>query len=113
MNVAPDDRDLEFPPLMLISLVENAIKHGVEVKPGDRTIEIRSEKMAYSKLRISVLDNGPGLSMGLGGGLGLSNIREQLNARFGDTASLNIATRPEGGTIASIEVPAQISKDSA
>lgn len=98
-------RDLDFPPLMLISLVENAIKHGLETKRGDGHIVISVDKPEAKRLRVSVSDDGAGLKAGLGGGLGLANIREQLSSRFGDAASLKIAALPEAGTIASIELP--------
>lgn len=100
-----EDRDLDFPPLMLISLVENAIKHGLETKSGNGRIVIAVEKPEANRLRVSVSDDGAGLKAGLGGGLGLANIREQLSSRFGDAASLKIAALPEAGTIASIELP--------
>ena len=80
---------------MLISLVENAIKHGLETKPGDGRIVIAVDKPAANRLRVSVSDDGAGLKAGLGGGLGLANIREQLSSRFGDAASLKIAALPE------------------
>jgi hypothetical protein len=115
INVPTHFREYEFPPLMLISLVENAIKHGLETKPGEGHVEIRAEKVITDardeKLQVNVLDNGLGLSTGLGGGLGLSNIREQLKVRFADAAKLSIATRPEGGTIASIEIPLLVNKE--
>ncbi|MGH8108068.1 MAG: sensor histidine kinase [Arenimonas sp.] len=105
INSPAEYRDLDFPPLMLISLVENAIKHGLETKAGNGHIVIKVEKPDDKRLRVSVSDDGVGLKAGLGGGLGLANIREQLAARFGDTAKLVIAARPDAGTIASIELP--------
>lgn len=117
INVPTHFRDYEFPPLMLISLVENAIKHGLETKPGGGHIEIRAEKIVTDtreeKLQISVLDNGLGLSAGLGAGLGLANICEQLKARFDGAAKLDIGSHPAGGTLASIEIPLSMNKDSA
>jgi hypothetical protein len=105
IQASNDCRQLDFPPLMLISLVENAIKHGLETKPGNGRISIVAERIANNCLRVSVSDDGVGLKTGFGGGLGLSNIREQLSARFGDKASLVIAAQPEAGTIAIIELP--------
>ena len=98
-------RELNFPPLMLISLVENAIKHGLETKSGAGKIIIKVTKVDAKSLRVSVSDDGVGLKAGLGGGLGLVNIREQLANRFGNSASLSIAAQPEAGTIATIELP--------
>lgn len=102
--VPPELRALEFPPLMLLSLVENAIKHGIEPKPGPGQIIIRAST-AGSELRVTVADDGAGLSDGLKAGIGLSNIREQLRLRFADKARLGVAAHPEGGTVAEIIVP--------
>ena len=110
IKVSAEHRDLDFPPLMLISLVENAIKHGLETKQGNGRITIVAEKIANKALRVSVSDDGTGLKTGLGGGIGLANIREQLQSRFGHSASLTIAALPQAGTIATIELPLSGSK---
>ncbi len=110
INATPECRELDFPPLMLISLVENAIKHGLETKRGDGNIAITVEKSAENRLRVSVSDDGVGLKAGLGGGLGLENIRELLATRFGDKAALTITAGTEAGTIATIELPVSDSK---
>lgn len=104
MQVSEEVRSIEFPPLMLLSLVENAIKHGIEPKPGPGSIIIRVQRDAHS-LRVAVLDDGAGLRDGLQSGVGLANIREQLQLRHQDRARLTVATRPEGGTIAEITLP--------
>ena len=50
-------------------------------------------------------DDGVGLKDGLSGGIGLANIREQLALRYDSSASLSIAARAEGGTVAEIVIP--------
>jgi sensor histidine kinase YesM len=97
-------RALEFPPLMLLSLVENAIKHGLEPKPGPGWVRIQAEA-TNAALQVCVIDDGVGLNDGLSAGLGLSNIREQLAVRFAGRAHLSIVARPEGGTVAGITIP--------
>jgi sensor histidine kinase YesM len=97
-----------FPPLMLISLVENAIKHGIEPKPGPGKVTIRAANVRTDqgrRLEISVADDGVGLVSGVGAGVGLANIREQLKARFADGAQLDLRSQPAGGVIATISVP--------
>ena len=99
-----------FPPLMLISLVENAIKHGIEPKPGPGKVTIRAANVRTDqgrRLEISVADDGVGLVAGVGAGVGLANIREQLKARFADGAQLDLRNQPAGGVIATISVPQQ------
>jgi sensor histidine kinase YesM len=104
MDVSQELHSMAFPPLMLLSLVENAIKHGLEPKPGPGTIMVRAS-VSGSELQVSVSDDGHGLKEGMSSGLGLSNIRQQLQARYGSRARLTVAARPEGGTVACIVVP--------
>jgi sensor histidine kinase YesM len=94
-----------FPPMMLISLVENAVKHGVDPCCECGTITIRASADEV-RLRVSVEDTGEGIRPMKGGGLGLSNIRERLKALYGPSARLVIEERAPRGVVASIEVPA-------
>jgi sensor histidine kinase YesM len=93
-----------FPPLMLMTLVENAIKHGVAPAAGGR-VAIRA-RAADGKMRVTVEDDGAGLGGTLGSGVGLANLRERLAALFGPAARLDLESHEGGGTRASIEVPA-------
>jgi signal transduction histidine kinase len=94
-----------FPPMMLISLVENAVKHGVDPCCECGTITIRAAE-AEGRLRVSVEDTGEGIKPKKGGGVGLANIRERLKALYGGAARLVIEEREPHGVVASIEVPA-------
>ena len=94
-----------FPPMMLISLVENAVKHGVDPCCECGTITIRARE-DEGRLRVSVEDTGEGIKPKKGGGVGLSNIRERLKALYGTSARLVIEEREPRGVVASIEVPA-------
>jgi signal transduction histidine kinase len=97
-------RALPFPPLLLISLVENAIKHGIEPRPGPG--EVRIEALRHvDRLDLRVSDNGVGLKPGLGSGLGLTNIREQLRTRYGARAELDLRSADGGGVVATIRIP--------
>ncbi len=71
--------DREFPPMMLITLVENAVKHGVDPCCECGTITIRAAESG-GKLRVSVEDTGEGIKPKKGGGVGLANIRDRLKA---------------------------------
>lgn len=93
-----------FPPAMLISLVENAIKHGLREK-ADGHLRITAARLADT-IRISVLDNGAGFSSVDGTGVGLSNIRQRLEAIYGERAWLEVGAPAEGGFIATIVIPA-------
>jgi hypothetical protein len=109
IDAEPAAAALPFPPLMLPSLVENAIKHGIEpVREGGR-IAI-SARVEQQRLVLSVVDSGRGLSASLsapapGTGVGLANIRERLQALHGDGARLSLDDAPGGGAEARIELP--------
>jgi hypothetical protein len=108
VDIPAELRALSFPPLILISLVENAIKHGVEPKPGGGMVWIRAELAGWGegqRLSVSVEDDGLGLRPGLSDGVGLSNVRAQLAARFGDRASLTLVGQQGGGVCATVRVP--------
>ncbi|MGZ5034317.1 MAG: sensor histidine kinase [Usitatibacter sp.] len=94
-----------FPPMMLISLVENAIKHGVDPCCECGSILIRAEESG-GRLKVSVTDTGEGITPKKGGGVGLTNIRERLKALYGASAKLVLEENAPHGVVASIEVPA-------
>ncbi|AWL03906.1 sensor histidine kinase [Massilia oculi] len=104
-------RSAAFPPMMLQSMVENAIKHGLECKPEGGTLRIVAE-VADSKLRVTVTDDGVGFGVvpSDGTGLGLQTIRDRLKLLHGDSARLHIGANSPTGVIATIEVPYQLSK---
>jgi sensor histidine kinase YesM len=98
-------REWAFPPLLLLTLVENAVKHGVEPVTGPVTVAFAAEA-TDERLQVSVSDDGAGLQPGLGSGVGLANVREQLEARYGGQAAFHIGVGPHGrGVVARIELP--------
>jgi sensor histidine kinase YesM len=98
-------RARDFPPMMLISLVENAIKHGVDPCCECGTVVIRAEEQE-GRLRVCVADTGEGVKPKEGGGLGLANIRERLKTLYGGAAALVLEENAPHGVTAAIEVPA-------
>jgi Histidine kinase len=104
--------ELTVPPLMLISLVENAVKHGIELKKGPVHIAVSANKVRRGeadKLAISVKDNGVGFGGSAGAtsgtGIGLSNIRERLKQLYDDQAGLSLLAVETGGVEAIIWLP--------
>ncbi len=96
----------EFPPMMLQSLVENAIKHGLEPKPEGGSLTVSAE-IVHGKLAVKVADSGLGFGKAAtaGTGIGLANIRERLQLLYGNKAGLTVAENPGGGTAVTITVP--------
>ena len=98
-------REHPFPALLLITLVENAIKHGIEPQPGLGRIDVRASRKGQ-RLCVSVVDDGAGLQPGLGSGVGLANVRDQLQTRFQGRAAFSLRGLAGGrGAVAEIQVP--------
>jgi sensor histidine kinase YesM len=97
-------RGLAFPPMMLISLVENAVKHGVDPCCEAGQIVIRAEEFD-GRLKVSVADTGQGIIPKKGTGVGLTNIRERLKTLYGATARLVLEENTPRGVIATLDLP--------
>ena len=108
LRLPADLREVPFPPLLLISLVENAIKHGAEPKPGVTHVTLTARALIEGdrqRLEVSVEDDGAGLALGMGEGTGLANVRAQLLTRFGSQASFELSQRAFGGVLTRLIVP--------
>jgi LytS/YehU family sensor histidine kinase len=89
---------------MLLTLVENAIKHGIAPQTEGGTIVVRA-RADDRRLRIEVCDTGAGLAQAAGTGMGLANVRARLKALFGAGARLVIEPNRPHGVVAAIEIP--------
>lgn len=84
----------KVPGMILQPLVENSVKYGVSASARPITITI-SAREEYGRLVLTVSDNGPGMKGAESGlGIGLANVRDRLEARFGQDAS--IVSGPDG-----------------
>lgn len=105
-------RATPLPPMMLQTLVENAIKHGLEPRTGGGTVWIRA-RLDGGSVSVTVADDGEGFnSKGSGTGIGLKNVRERLHLLFGAGASLAVVANFPAGVAATIAVPAALERDS-
>ena len=102
----PDSlRAVPMPAMMLQTLVENAIKHGLEPLPGGGSIWVLA-RATDTTVAITVADDGRGFSEEGGGtGIGLKNVRERLRLAYGDRASFSIVANFPKGVAATITVP--------
>ncbi|VXB11841.1 histidine kinase [Massilia sp. 9I] len=98
-------RGVLFPTMMLQTLVENAIKHGLEPKPGGGTVWILARQVDNT-VAVTVADDGRGFTAEGGGtGVGLRNVRERLRLAYGSAASFSIVANFPSGVAATITVP--------
>ena len=107
LNVPAGLLSAQFPPMVLPTLVENAIKHGLEPKPEGGSLTVAAD-ISDGKLRVTVADTGLGFGAAgsqPGTGVGLNNIRERLAALFGNSGKLDIEANAPAGTIVRIEIP--------
>jgi hypothetical protein len=97
-----------FPSMMLQTLVENAIKHGLEPKSEGGRLDIAAE-IVDGMLEVSVTDTGLGfMPKSTSSGVGLANIRERLKVLYNGRAELVIMVPRDGGTRATIRVPYEV-----
>jgi signal transduction histidine kinase len=96
--------DVRVPPMILATLVENAVKHGIGPLAEGGSIRVTAEQ-AGGALRLSVADNGRGLVAASGSGVGLANIRARLAALYGERAALRLQANSPRGVVAIISLP--------
>ena len=99
----------EFPPMLLVTLLENAIRHGLEPVGGGHIV-VQAQR-CRNMLEVSVLDDGAGFGAAAssGTGVGLVNVRRQLAARYPNQASFRLQGRQPRGASASISIPLRAS----
>jgi hypothetical protein len=105
MRVDPAARELRCPPTTLLTLVENAVRHGIDPSEEGGRIDI-DVQLRGDRCVIRVSDSGVGLRQTARGlGTGLSTLRERLQLMFNGEAQLNISARESGGVFAELEMP--------
>lgn len=110
VEMEPKLASLPFPPLIVQTLVENAIKHGVEPKPGPVAVRVSAmivREGAQRQMVLCVGDTGGGLRAGAattGTGLGLSSVRTRLQGWYEGRAVLTLAERAGGGVEAKVVI---------
>jgi len=104
IDVPAQLRAHRVPPMMLLTLVENAIKHGLTPSPDGGRIRVMARADA-DRLVLTVADTGVGFAPGSGVGTGLANVSARLAAQFGTRASLAFENNELGGATAMIVLP--------
>lgn len=108
VNVPPEFRSVELPPLVLITLVENAIKHGLapSIEGGSVIVTARS---VGDMLEVEVADDGVGIGavapLSPSTRAGLANTRERLQLTYGEAARVELRANSPRGAVACLRVP--------
>ncbi len=106
----PATEQFPLPPALVMTLVENAIKHGIEPAADGGRVDVRAA-IEGAQLVVSVADTGVGLlpekrdATETGSGLGLSNIAQRLQAIYGDAARLHLTQNAAQGCLATLSLP--------
>ena len=104
IDVAADLHRTGIPPAALLTLVENAIKHGLAPQTTGGTVRVSAQRDGESVV-LRVADDGVGLRGTRGRGLGLANVRARAQGLYGSAASLRLTSTEEGGTMATMRLP--------
>ena len=116
VEVEPAARAASVPALVLLPLVENAVRHGVEPRTGGGRVEIAARRSG-GELVLEVRDDGPGYPREVleGSGaelehdgrrrIGLANTRKRLRVLYGEEYGLTLSNPAEGGALARIRIP--------
>ena len=106
INISPSSAKVEIPPMMIQTLVENGIKHGISKMQNGGEITIDSN-VIDSKLKIQIKNTGKILDDDIKNstGFGLNNTRHRLNLLYGEEGKFNIHNIDENNVAVEIEIP--------
>lgn len=112
-DLDPEVMDWRVPSMVLQPIVENSIRHGLAPKIEGGWVALRARKQRERTgewLVLEIEDNGVGMEAAAaapsGHGIGLENVRQRLQVLYGDTATLEISSRPGAGTRIRMVLPA-------
>ncbi len=104
VDLPPELAPVRVPTMILLTLVENAVKHGITPAVEGGFIRV-SATCDQSVLQLKVADSGCGLKRGHGAGSGLANCRTRLRLRYGEQATLQLERAEPRGVMATVRIP--------
>ena len=113
VGVPQDLMSLKFPAMALLTLVENAIRHGIDPSEQGGRIEVGAAREGSMLVRLWVADTGIGMSDKAVPGTGLKNLRARIKAFHGDGARLELQEQSPHGLRAEIVLPMPLPDDTA
>lgn len=107
MQIDAAAHELQCPPMTLLTLVENAVRHGIDPSEEGGRIDVQV-RLVSGRCHLQVSDTGVGLkATGSGLGTGLSTLRERLRLAFGGDAELRLQEVAPNGMCAEVDFPAR------
>ncbi|GAB2573948.1 hypothetical protein GCM10027034_00090 [Ramlibacter solisilvae] len=107
VRIGDEVKSLRFPPMALLTLVENAIEHGVDPACEPAHVEVGARRDGSSAIHLWVSDTGVGMSEHAGPGTGLANLEARLQAAFGTGAKVELSEVQPHGVRADIRLRVQ------
>jgi sensor histidine kinase YesM len=106
-EVEPGLGDVIVPSTCLLTLAENAIKHGIgpQVEGGEICVRAGPDADEPGLLRLEVADTGAGMGSGSGSGTGLATLRARLASAYGSAARLSLHLNQPRGLVARVQLP--------
>jgi sensor histidine kinase YesM len=104
LQIPPQLAGERIPTMILLTLVENAVKHGINPAVDGGVIRVTATR-EQAALVLRVADSGQGLAATDGFGMGLANIRRRLTMLYGDRAVLSLARATNRGVVATVSIP--------
>lgn len=105
LDIEPASLSVQLPPMLLQTLAENAVKHGIARLPTGGALSIAARVLEH-ELRIEVINTGTFMvATEDSASVGLENARERLHLMYGDGASLTVATLDERNVRAILVIP--------
>jgi LytS/YehU family sensor histidine kinase len=106
INVEPCALNVRCPPTTLLTLVENAVRHGIDPSEEGGRIDVEVVRRGQ-RCEVRVSDTGCGKQPPASGlGTGLTTLRERLHLTFGDAAHLRLTSNNPRGTLVEVDMPA-------
>jgi len=96
LDIAPDCLQQQLPPGLVLTLVENALEHGIATSLSGGLLRIGATGLADGGFELRVSDDGVGLQPGWQEGMGLANSRQRLRHQFGERADLSLLALQPG-----------------
>jgi two-component system LytT family sensor kinase len=105
IEVPKEISQAQIPPMLLQTLVENAIKHGIAHSSKEGLIQIKGELLQGNLIQLEVINPGHLKTKGESTGIGLVNSQNRLQLLFGETAHIDLKPLDKNHVLASVTIP--------